>query len=96
MICLLSILFLTITSCKNQEKIESAPETVKVIIYNSSDVGLSFSIIPCLILYPTLSATADNNFHFNINTPLIEQADKSKGLINISKLPVPMPKLKTL
>ena len=53
------------------------------------------TVIPCLILYPTLSATSEN-FHFNVNKPLIEQADKSKGLIKFYKLPVPMPKLKTL
>lgn len=46
LIVLLSILFLTITSCKNQVNDSKAndTETVKVIIYNSSDVVLSFSI----------------------------------------------------
>ena len=53
------------------------------------------TVIPCLILYPTLSAEA-KSFHFDINTPLIEQAEKSRGLIKFYKLPVPMPKLKTL
>lgn len=61
----------------------------------AKDINIDENIvIPCLILYPTLSALADN-FQFNVNTPLIEQADKSKGLIKFYKLPVPLPKLKT-
>ncbi len=51
------------------------------------------TVIPCLILYPTTSAKVVN-FHFDVKIPLIEQAEKSRGLIKFYKLPVPMPKLK--
>lgn len=50
-------------------------------------------VIPCLVLYPEVSASSEN-FHFDTNTPLIEQAVKDNYLLKFYKLPVPVPKLK--
>ena len=51
------------------------------------------TVIPCLILYPNLSAEA-NNFHFDVSIPLIQQATKAAYLTKFYKLAVPLPKLK--
>ena len=50
-------------------------------------------VIPCLVLYPELSASSEN-YHFNTTIPLIQQATHDNNLLKFYKLPVPIPKLK--
>ena len=52
------------------------------------------TVIPCLILYPTISAEA-GNFHFDKSKSLIELANKANHMTKFYKLAVPLPKLKT-
>lgn len=51
-------------------------------------------IIPCLVLYPEISASAEN-FHFDTKTPLIQQSEKDNKLLLFYKKAVPLPKLKS-
>ena len=51
-------------------------------------------IIPCLVFYPEISASAEN-FHFDTKTPLIQQSEKDDKLLLFYKKSVPLPKLKS-
>ena len=51
-------------------------------------------VIPCLVLYPELSASSEH-FHFNTSIPLIQQATKDNNLLKFYKFPVPIPQLKS-
>ena len=51
------------------------------------------TVVPCLILYPTLQAQ-EEPFSFDKRKPLLEQARRARHLIKFYKYPVPIPALK--